>query len=435
MDYRSLPSVDRLARSVPDVPHEVAVREARALVAEVRAGAPAPDDWSAALAQRIAASRMPALRRVINATGIVLHTNLGRAPLSRGAADAVKTLAEGYSNLELDLETGRRGERLAGITPLLRALTGAEDAVVVNNCAAAVLLMLTTIAQGKEVVVSRGELVEIGGAFRIPEVITACGARLREVGATNRTRARDFAAGIGPDTAAILRVHPSNFKVTGFVEAPTRVETAGVARAAGVLYLEDLGSGALVEGLGEPTAREVLADGVDLVCFSGDKLLGGPQAGIVAGRADLVQKLRRHPLYRALRLDRLVLGALEATLRELHAGVVPPAVAMLRTSLPDVHARAEAFATAWRAAGLSVRVTRDEGFTGGGALPGEGLPTWVVVLDVPDADAMARRLRTGTPAVVARIHDGGLRFDPRAVLPEEEDALVTRVIAAARATG
>ena len=435
MDYRTLPSVDRLARSVPDVPHEVAVREARVLLGQVRAGAPSPADWTEALASRIADARRPALRRVINATGIVLHTNLGRAPLSRAAADAVKTLAEGYSNLELDLETGRRGERLAGVTPLLRALTGAEDAVVVNNCAAAVLLALTAIAHGKEVVVSRGELVEIGGAFRIPDVITACGARLREVGATNRTRARDLAGGIGPDTAAILRVHPSNFKVTGFVEAPTRAETAAVARAAGVLYLEDLGSGALIEGLGEPTAREVLAEGADLVCFSGDKLLGGPQAGILAGRAEIVQKLRKHPLYRALRLDRLVLGALEATLRETHAGALPPAVVMLRTPLPELHARAEGFATAWRAAGLSVRLARDEGFSGGGALPGEGLPTWVVVLDVDDADAVARRLRSGTPAVVARIHEGALRFDPRAVLPEEEATLVARVVAAARGEG
>jgi L-seryl-tRNA(Ser) seleniumtransferase len=428
VDPRRLPSIDRLRRAVPELPHEVAVRCARALVDAVRAGAPAPEDWAAAVRELAEDAQRPHLRRVVNATGIVLHTNLGRAPLSPRAAAAVAEVAGGYSNLELSLTDGQRGERLAGVQPLLRALTGAEDAIAVNNCAAAVLLMLTALAKDREVVVSRGELVEIGGAFRVPDVITACGARLREVGATNRTRAADLAGGIGPETVAILRVHPSNFRVSGFVEAPTREETARVARAGSVLYLEDLGSGALVEGLGEPTAREVLAAGADLVCFSGDKLLGGPQAGIVAGRAELVRSLRRHPLYRALRLDRLVLAALEATLRETVAGIEPPAVAMLRTPASAVRARAGALAARLAAAGVQAQVVPDQGFGGGGALPGEGLPTWVVAL--PGTDAHARTLRTGERPVMARLAGGMLRVDLRTVLPEEEDALLEALVAA-----
>ncbi len=435
VELRDLPSIDRLLRSVPELPRELALLQARALVAEVRAGAEPPEDWVEALRARVAAAARPHLRRVINATGIVLHTNLGRAPLGRRAVRAVTDIAEGYSNLELDLATGERGERLSGVAPLLRALTGAEDAVVVNNCAAAVLLMLTATAQGREVVVSRGELVEIGGAFRIPEVITACGARLREVGATNRTRAKDLAAGVNVDTAAILRVHPSNFKQVGFVEQPSRADTAAVAREAGVLYLEDLGSGALLEGLGEPAVREVVAAGADLVCFSGDKLLGGPQAGIVVGRATLVARLRRHPLYRALRCDRLVLAALEATLRDVQAGVATPVEAMLRASAEQHRVRSESFAARLAAVGIAADVLPDEGFSGGGSAPGEGFPTWVVSPRVASATTVSRRLRAGDTPVIARIRDDRLRLDLRAVLPEEESRLLDAVRAAVASGG
>ncbi len=429
---RALPSVDRLLREVPDLPRVAATRAARALVAEVRGGAEAPVDWSAAVRARVAGEERLRLRRVINATGIVLHTNLGRAPLSARAAAAVADIAHGYANVELDLETGRRGERLGGIQAPLRALAGAEAAVAVNNGAAAVLLMLTALAAGREVVVSRGELVEIGGSFRVPDVVTAGGARLVEVGTTNRTRARDYAAAIGPQTAAILRVHPSNFKIVGFTEAPARAELAALARERGVLFLEDLGAGALVAGLGEPTVAEVLADGVDVACFSGDKLLGGPQAGLAVGKAPLVEAMRRHPLYRALRLDRLVLTALEATLRGYLAGELPPAVELLQADPRALRLRADAWAARLRAAAIPADVRADQGFSGGGSLPGEGLPTWVVALVLPEVDGVAARLRAGEPAVVARVADGALRLDPRTVLAGEDDALIGAVIAAVR---
>ncbi len=438
---RALPSVDRLLREAPDLPRVAATRAARALVAEVRGGGAAPDDWIGALRDRVASEGRMRLRPVINATGIVLHTNLGRAPLSPRAAEAVATLARGYANVEIALESGRRGERLDGVRGPLMELTGAEDAVAVNNGAAAVLLMLTTLAGpdrgagGREVIVSRGELVEIGGSFRVPDVIRAGGARLVEVGTTNRTRAGDYAAAIGPNTAAILRVHPSNFRITGFTEAAPRGELATLAHAHGILLLEDLGAGALVPGLGEPTVAEVIAEGVDLACFSGDKLLGGPQAGLVVGRAALVETLRRHPLYRALRLDRLVLAALEATLRGYLAGELPPVVGMLQLDPADLKARAEGLAECLRAAGLPAEVLPDEGFSGGGSLPGEGLPTWVVALHLPDPDRVAARLRTGEPAVLARVGADRLRLDPRTVLPGEEGPLLGAVVAACRRDG
>lgn len=427
---RGLPSVDRLVRAASDLPHELAVREARLLVEGVRAGGPAPGDWEAALRARVEGVARSRLRRVVNATGVVLHTNLGRAPLDGGVARAVAELAQGYSNLELDLATGERGERLQGVEAPLRELTGAEAAVAVNNNAAATLLMLTALAHGREVIVSRGELVEIGGAFRVPDVITAGGARLREVGTTNRTRVADYAAAVGPDTAAILRVHPSNFRVVGFTEAPDRAGLAALARERGVLLLEDLGSGALVAGLGEPTVREILEGGVDLVSFSGDKLLGGPQAGVVVGRAELVRRLRKHPLYRALRLDRLVLAALESTLRGYLAGRLPLAVRLLGRGPEELRAVAEAWAAQLRARGLEAHTAADEGYAGGGSRPGEGLPTTVVVLPVADADEVARRLREGLPAVVARVREGAVRIDPRAVLPDEAEGLLDALVAA-----
>ncbi|MDP2314469.1 MAG: L-seryl-tRNA(Sec) selenium transferase [Pseudomonadota bacterium] len=432
---RALPSVDRLLRDAPELPRVAATRAARALVAEVRAGAAPPADWTTALRARVSDEGRMRLRPVINATGIVLHTNLGRAPLSPRAAEAVSALARGYANVELELDGGRRGERLDGIRGPLLALTGAEDALAVNNCAAAVLLMLTTLGVGREVIVSRGELVEIGGSFRVPDVITAGGARLVEVGTTNRTRARDYTDAIGPNTAAILRVHPSNFRITGFTEAAGRAELAGIAAQRGVLLLEDLGAGALVPGLGEPTVAEVIAEGVDVACFSGDKLLGGPQAGLVVGKAPQIAAMRRHPLYRALRLDRLVLAALEATLRGYLVGDVPPVVKLLSLRPAELKLRARGWADRLRAEGLAVDVLPDQGFSGGGSLPGEGLPTWVVALAVPDPDRVAGRLRRGDPAVVARVAEGRIRLDPRTVLAGEEDGLLGAVVAACRQDG
>lgn len=427
---RSLPAIDRLVTAVPDAPRPLVVREARALVAAVRAGAPAPEDWAAAVRERVARASVPGLRRVINGTGVVLHTNLGRAPLDAAVAAAVAEIAQGYSNLELDLARGERGERLQGVEEPLRALSGAEAALAVNNNAAATLLMLTALAAGREVVVSRGELVEIGGAFRVPEVISAGGARLVEVGTTNRTRVADYARAIGPDTAALLKVHPSNFRITGFTGSADRAELAALARERGVLYLEDLGSGALVPGLGEPTVAEVVAAGADVVCFSGDKLLGGPQAGLVVGRGASVARMRRHPLYRALRLDRLVLAALEATLRGYVAGERPLAVRLLERPAAELRATAEAWAAELGRRGVAVTTAPDASVAGAGSRPGEALPTTVLVIAVPDADDAARRLRLGAPPVMVRVRDGAVRVDPRAVLPEEAAALLDALASA-----
>ena len=313
MQLRDLPSVDELVRDVDD---PLAVPTARAVLdqarEEIRAGAD-PGNLQERLAEALAAARRPTLRRVINATGVLVHTNLGRAPLAEAALERVREAA-GYSNLEYDLSTGSRGSRQDHLAPLLRRLTGAEAALVVNNNAAAMLLALAALAEGREVVVSRGELIEIGDGFRIPDVLARSGASLVEVGTTNRTRAADYERAIGPDTALLLRVHQSNFRVVGFTEQPRLEELAAVARRHELPLVDDLGSGALVEVEGEPTPHCRAAAGAGLVCFSGDKLLGGPQAGIVAGRADLVERLRRHPLHRALRSDKLTLAALEGTL-------------------------------------------------------------------------------------------------------------------------
>lgn len=424
MDSRSrLPAVHRIVAALPDLPHPVVVAEARLLLDAVRAGAPAPADWNAAVRARVEATRRSTLRPVINATGVVLHTNLGRAPLSRRAVEAVAELGAGYLNLELDLETGRRGERLHGITGPLQTLCEAEAACAVNNNAAATLLALTALAAGKEVIVSRGELVEIGGSFRVPAVISAGGAKLVEVGTTNRTRVADYAAAIGPETAVLLRVHPSNFRISGFTEAPDRAALHTLAKERGVLLVEDLGAGAVVPGLGEPTVAEVVRH-ADLVSFSGDKLLGGPQAGILVGRADLVARVRKHALYRALRLDRLVLAALEATLRGYLEGEVPPAVDMLRAEPAALRRRAATWVERLRAMGLRADVLADEGMTGGGAVPEAGLPGYVAAIVVPSADRAIELLRAQDPPVIARVRDGSVRLDPRTVAPAEDEALL-----------
>ncbi len=428
---RRLPAIGKLVAQVPDLPHPLVVEAARALVEAVRGGAEAPADWGAEVRARVATRQAMGLRRVINATGVVLHTNLGRAPLAPEAVTAVTEVAGGWSNLELDLDTGERGERVSAIARRICAVTGAEAAIAVNNNAAAVLLVLTAVSLGREVIVSRGELVEIGGSFRVPEVIAAGGARLREVGTTNRTRAADFAGAIGPDTGAILRVHRSNFTLSGFVESPDRAELLAIARAAGVPLIDDLGSGALVGDLGEPTVAESLAT-ADLACFSGDKLLGGPQAGIICGRADLVMRARRHPMYRALRLDRLVLAALEATLAIYEAGSVPPAVAALRASAAELRPRAEALAAMLRARGLDVEVVAAMGLAGGGALPGVDLPGFVVRLARRAASDDLARLRRAAVPVIARLDHDALLLDPRTLLPGDELALVEALVALPR---
>lgn len=441
-----LPSVTALLASpqLADLPHGLVVDGAREVLdglrRDLRGGAldptqaPDPSGVVRRVADWVRARRQRRLRRVINATGVVLHTNLGRAPLAPEVAQAVLEVAQGYANVELDLETGRRGGRLTGVEAPLRALTGAERVIAVNNNAAAVLLVLTALGRHREVVVSRGELVEIGGSFRVPDVISAGGARLVEVGATNRTRAADFEAAVTPDTAMLLRVHPSNFRQVGFVERPDRAELVAVARRQGVPLVEDLGSGLIgpvpVEGMGLEGERveRALEAGVDLVCFSGDKLLGGPQAGIIAGRADLVERLRRHPLYRALRLDKLGLVALEATVRMYLDGRQDevPTRAMLQARPDTLEAAAHQLARQLPGS----RVVRDVGVTGGGALPGRGLASWVVRLPDRSADVLAWALRTGDPAVVARVTDGAVQLDPRTVQPSEHADLVAAVVAA-----
>src|SRR4051795_2382163 len=314
VELRDLPSVDELARGHADPLAMDAAREVLARAREeIRAGAE-PGDLARRLERALAAVRAPALRRVLNATGVIVHTNLGRAPLAGLALERVAEAARGYSNLEYELIRGARGSRQDHVAAILRRLTGAEAAIVVNNNAGALLLALAALAEGREVLVSRGELIEIGDGFRIPDVLARSGARLVEVGTTNRTRAADYDAAVGPDTALLLRVHQANFRVVGFEERPRLEDVAAVARKHGLPLVDDLGSGVLVQLEGEPSARESLAAGADLVCFSGDKLLGGPQGGIVVGRGELVERLRRHPLQRALRADKLTLAALEATL-------------------------------------------------------------------------------------------------------------------------
>ena len=421
MRLRDLPSVDELVREVDD---PLAVDAARRVLEqareEIRAGAE-PGDLRARLDAELANARRPQLRRVINATGVIVHTNLGRAPLAAEALARVVEVARGYSNLEYDLSSGARGSRQDHVADVLRRLTGAEAALVVNNNAAAVLLALAALAEGREVLVSRGELIEIGDGFRIPDVLARSGARLREVGTTNRTRAADYERAIGDDTALLLRVHQSNFRVVGFTELPKLEQLAAIAQRHELPLVDDLGSGVLVELADEPSAKESLAAGADLVTFSGDKLLGGPQAGIVVGRADLVERLRRHPLQRAMRADKLTLAALEGTLAlYLEAPERIPVLRMLRDD--GVRARAERLASL---VGGSVEETVAR--VGGGALPLAELPSFACALD----EELATPLRSAEPPVVGIVRDGRLLLDCRTVADEEVDE-VARAVAACR---
>jgi L-seryl-tRNA(Ser) seleniumtransferase len=453
--FRNLPSVNEVLRSSPvqalvaNYAHDQLVAAIRAELDDLRGrlargespdGAAGVEPIAARVAQRLGQAFQPKLRSVINATGIVLHTNLGRAPIAEDAARAAYEAVRGYLNLELDLETGKRSSRSLAVREWLCRLTGAESATAVNNNAAATLIALRALCQGKEVVISRGQLIEIGGSFRIPDIMAVSGATLREVGTTNITRLADYERAIGPNTAALMQVHTSNYRISGFTKSVALADLVGLGRKHGLLVLDDIGSGALLDFCrfgfqGEPVARDSIAAGADLVLFSGDKLLGGPQAGILAGRRELIQKIEKDPLMRAVRLDKMTLAALETTLRlYLHEDRALREVSVLRmlaTPLPELRQRAEALAARLRELeGLrTVAVREDVAFVGGGSLPDQAMKTYVVEItgrDLTDTE-LAHRLRTGTPAVVGRLRDGKLLLDLRTIFPHQEDGLVAAV--------
>ncbi len=452
---RQIPSVDDLLqeeavqgllRSLPRALVVETIREVVATRREALVRSPFPADPTAVVAVpslvaevvvRAREKARPHLRRVINATGVILHTNLGRAPLAAAALAAVTEVARSYSTLEYDVARGVRGSRQAAVAGLLSSLTGAEAALVVNNNAAAVLLAINTLAEGKEVIVSRGQLVEIGDSFRIPDIMQKAGGLLREVGTTNRTTPRDYEKALSPSTALLLKVHTSNFRILGFTREVTAAELVTLGRRHGLPVMEDLGSGALIDlsriGLArEPLVADSVRAGVDLVTFSGDKLLGGPQAGIIVGRRDLIERLRMNPLARAVRSDKLTLAALEATLRlyqdEERVVEALPVLRALALPLPEVTRRARELAK--RIAGLpcGVQAEVEEEFSevGGGALPLERIPTAVVVLRHPHLSAVVleERLRTAEPPVLGRIVEDRLLLDPRSLLPGEEEEIV-----------
>lgn len=451
--FRGLPAVHALSASLPpEMPAVWRVEAAQAAIARARARiaeGERPEQVLADVARdaRRLADRYgrPSLRPVINATGVVLHTNLGRAPLAETVAAEVAAVAAGYSTLEYDVDRGVRGSRHVHVEQELIAITGAEAAMAVNNNAAAVFLALYELARGREVVVSRGQLVEIGGSFRIPDVMAASGARLVEVGTTNKTRLADYRRAAGPETALFLKVHTSNFRLSGFVESTEAAELAALGRELSVPVMEDLGSGVLspltLEGFVEPSVGEVLKAGVDLITFSGDKLLGGPQAGIIAGRKALIDRLKRNPLARALRVDKMTLAALELTLRLYREGKADsiPLWTMLNASPQDLKRRADALARRIRRqagtpSGVRISVRASRAPVGGGSLPGVEMPTAVVRIEGPavPAQRLEASLRRQTPPVVARVEEGAVLLDVRTVLLRDE-APLTRAVARALA--
>jgi L-seryl-tRNA(Ser) seleniumtransferase len=435
---RGLPSVDALLRSAPG--RRASERFGRAVLKRAlqtildehrrpRARTAPEDEVIMARAVNLAARMTFGLSAVVNATGVVLHTNLGRAPLPDEAVRAVARTARHYSDLEVERGTGKRGKRSARAEFLLESLTGAEDALVVNNNAAALLLALMALARRKEVVVSRGELIEIGGEFRLPEIMSASAARLVEVGTTNRTRLTDYRRAITERTGLILKVHPSNYRVVGFSESPSLSALAELAGKTGVPLLYDVGSGLLERHRGvppeEPSASEALRGGADLVCFSGDKLLGGPQAGVVLGRADLVERLRRHPVARAVRVDKMTVAALEAVLAMYAGGRRPemPVWRSLSDTVTGLRARARALAEVLPEAS----VVRSEAVAGGGSIPGYGLPSYAVRLAVAGTVRVAARLRTSNPPVFCRVEQDALLLDLRTVDPADDERLARAV--------
>jgi L-seryl-tRNA(Ser) seleniumtransferase len=443
---RQLPSVDRLLgeetvqQLVAAYGHDQTVDALRATLDaardEVRAGTDAPSPemlaarTSACLQERLA----PSLRPAINATGVIIHTNLGRAPLSAAARAAVEAVARGYSTLEYDLDAGQRGHRTVHAEQFLRTLTGAESALVVNNNAGAMLLALSGLAQGKGAIVSRGQLVEIGGGFRVPDVMAQSGARLIEVGTTNRTHLRDYEQALeaNDDVALILRAHHSNFRIVGFTIEPSLAELAALGAERGLPVLDDLGSGALLDtaryGLAhEPTVQESVAAGAGVVCFSGDKLLGGPQAGVIVGKAEYVEPFKHHPLARALRADKLCLACLQATLLHYLKGEAAeqvPIWRMIATPLEEIEQRARRWRRALRQAGVEAEIVDGASTVGGGSLPGETLPTKLVALATEHPNQLAAALRVTDPPIIARIEEDRLVLDPRTVLAEEEQHLI-----------
>ncbi len=445
MQFRNLPSVDRVlsvpavAAAVESFGREWVVELTREALEDARqrirqgGGADSAEDIAGLVCLRVDRAGQAEPRRVINATGVVIHTNLGRAPLSRAAMNAAEEAAAGYSNLEFDLDSGRRGSRQSRLESLLRQLTGAEAALAVNNNASAILLGLLALASGREVIVSRAEAVEIGGGFRVPDVLRQSGATLVDVGTTNRTYLRDYEDATNSNTAAYLKVHASNFRVEGFTAEVQSRDLAELGDRLGVPVLHDVGSGSLLptEAYGmahEPMPQESVRAGMGLVFFSGDKLLGGPQAGIVVGRRELVSRLARHPLARAVRIDKLSLASLNATLVHYLRGEAEREVPVWRmiSATPD---SLRERACGWQAQlrdGFSVVETRSA--IGGGSLPGETLPTWALALDATatpgGADGILRRLREGRPPVVARVEDEHVLFDPRTVAPDEDVELL-----------
>ncbi len=468
-DFSVIPSIEQLrqrpairaletrfgAQATVDALRAAAAEARRALAsgadAEVVAGI------EQAAATQLAAAFRPSLAPVINATGVVIHTNLGRAPLAAAAVERVADVARGYSSLEYDVDRGVRGRRDVHAEGLICRLTGAEAAVVVNNNAAATMIVLAALAAGREVIVSRGELVEIGGGFRVPDVMAQSGATLREVGATNKTRAADYASAVSDRTGLILRVHPSNFTIEGFTERPQLAELVAIGKKFNIPVAEDLGSGNLAgphpgpvcdtvsgtasdtgsdrgsDTVSDPTVAATVAAGVDLCCFSGDKLLGGPQAGIIVGRMALVDRIRKHPLMRALRVDKMTYAALEATLAEYVAGraqTTVPVQRMLATTADEIRARAEVVAAAIRAHhGWRAEVVKGMSAIGGGSAPGVELPTWLVSIsrDGLTPDALEAHLRKLTPPVIARIEHDRLLLDLRTVSPDQDSLLATLI--------
>lgn len=452
---RRLPSVHELLESPPlrglveRFNHHVVVGEVRSFLDNLRGelqqkaaevGVPAAQELADRIARWIVADQQPRLRPVINATGILLHTGLGRSPLAEEAIQEVTAIASGYASLEVDLESGQRSQRTISAERLLAELTGAEAALVVNNNAGATLLALASLGRGREVIVSRGHLVEIGGSYRLPEVMTASGAILREVGTTNKTRIRDYELAIGPASGALLRVHPSNYVISGFTEQASLEELVELGGRHGLPVIDDIGSGALVDfekfGLpGEPMPAASIRAGADLVLFSGDKLLGGPQCGILVGRRKIIEQLLRDPLTRALRVDKMTLAALVATLRLYRDPQVAqeriPLLRLLSASPDNLKNRAERLAPQLQALPAIEKAEAVAGttFLGGGSVPTQELPTWCVALEPRGGkvDAFARRLRMGTPAVFGRIHQERLLLDLRAVYPAQDTQLIDAV--------
>ena len=449
---RLLPSVDELLQSPlaqalnAQFSRTLTLRALRASLAQaraaIRAGAvcPSTDALLTTAESLLRQEQQLHLRSLINATGVIINTNLGRAPLSQEALEAVRHVSSGYSNLEYELEMGERGSRHTHVSALLRELTGAEAALVANNNAAAVLLCLSTLAQGREVVISRGQLVEIGGGFRVPDVMRQSGCQLVEVGTTNRTRLRDYEAALSEHTALLLTVHPSNFLITGFTESTSTSELCALAHERGLLVMDDLGSGCLLKseqyGLAhEPTPQESIQAGVDVVCFSGDKLLGGPQAGIIVGKAEVIARIAKHPLMRAVRIDKMTLAALEATLRHYQRDQVEthiPIWHMISMKPERITSRANSWVSKLKARGIAAHTQRGESTIGGGSLPGETLPTTLVALSAASMpislEEMAKRLRLCPTPIITRISRDTLLLDPRTVLEEQDKEVVQALI-------